>query len=121
MWHITKLQLKAELTLMTNLGQVCLSSNLITLHLVNGVGFESVCWEHLFFYWFQDHSLQVDNQHLKRSGILKRGRFKYQRQSLFFFFINQSYVPFCSCYSCFYRYYTKTVMSRIKFVTALLF
>ena len=49
MWNVATLQLKAGLKLITNLGQVCLFSNLITTQLFSdGVGFEFVSWEHLF-------------------------------------------------------------------------
>ena len=55
MWHVAALQLKAGLTPMTNLGQVCLFSNLITvLHLFNDVDFGiGVVGASLFFTGFK--------------------------------------------------------------------
>ena len=34
--------------------------------------FESVSWEHLFFYWFQGRNLLVDDQNFKRGGDIKK-------------------------------------------------
>ena len=34
--------------------------------------FESVSWEHLFFYWFQGRNLLVDDQNFKRGEDIKK-------------------------------------------------
>ena len=56
---------------MTNLGQVCLFSNLITILNQWCVGFGLVPWEQLFFYWF--HNLHGDVQDFKRGEYVKKG------------------------------------------------
>ena len=72
------LQLKAGLKLMINLGQVCLFSNLITMHLFSdGVGFEFVSGEHLFS---------------KGVGLSKRGKIKYQGVRVVFLFYQSKFM-----------------------------
>ena len=67
-WHIAALQLKDELTLMKNSGQVCFFSELITIYLLIGVGWVSVGETELVFYWFNGRNLMGDDQNCKRSG-----------------------------------------------------
>ena len=108
MLDVATLQLKAGLILITNSCQVCFPSDLITTHLFNDcMGFESVSRKHLNFYWFQGHKLLRNDQNIKRSEDFKKREDQTSRGSLFYFLSIKTYVTFCSCYSCFSRYYTK--------------
>ena len=118
-WHIATLQLKHRFTLMTNLGQVCLFSNLITTwnyctywcceFWLGAVGTS------LFFTGFKVVICWWMNKILKWVGISKRGGIMYQGGSLFLSI--KTYVTSCSCYS----YFSKKEMPTINLMTALLF
>ena len=56
--------------------------NLIT-H-VQMMGFESVTWKHIFFYWFQGRNLLVDDQNAKRGGDVKKSENQISRGILLF-------------------------------------
>ena len=88
-WHIATLQMKAGITLITNLGQVCLFSNLITIPVQ--------CCEFwvgntALFCWVQGRNLLGDDQNFKRGREAKKWENQISRgRSLFFFFINQNF------------------------------
>ena len=48
------------------------------------MGFESVSWEHLFFYWFQGRNLLVDDQNFKKGGDIKKREDQISRRESFF-------------------------------------
>ena len=95
-WHIAALQLKDELTLMKNSGQVCFFSELITIYLLIGVGWISVGGTQLVFYWFNGRNFMGDDQNCKRSGDNKKDN-QISKWKYFFLFyhskLSSHFVP----------------------------
>ena len=114
------LKVKVGLTLMANLGHLCLFSNLITIHIQWCDSWVSVVGT-AFFYWFQGHNLLGNDQNFKMGGSFKKVENQISSGESFSFLSIKTYITFCSCYSCFSRYYTKKEMPGIKLKTALLF
>ena len=121
MWLVATLELEAGFTLTKIFGPICFFSSLIT-HLFSDVGFGSVSWEHLFFYWFQGRNLLVHDQNFKRGWDIKKKEDQISRGKSFFPYLSiKTCVTFSSCYSCFSRYYLKMEMPRLKLMAALFF
>ena len=122
-WHIATLQVKAGLTLMMNLNQVCLFFNLITAPTqwcefwVSVVGIPFFTNFKVVIFWRMiRNSKGVGASNIK----YQIGRIKYQGGVFFYFLSVKTYVTFCSCHSFFSIYYTKREMARIKLMTVLL-
>ena len=97
-WHIATLQLKNELKLKTNLDQICLFSNLITI-LFKTVSFVLVSLEQSSFLLVQGRNLLGDDQNLKigMAGKSKRRRITDQGEgeAFFSFLLIKTFVTFC--------------------------
>ena len=72
---------------MTNLGQGCLFSNLITIP-VPGLGFGGVglVRRQLFYYWFKCRNLLGDDQNFKRGEDVKKGENQNIKGECFFLY-----------------------------------
>ena len=106
-------------TLMTNLGQVCIFSNLFSI-LVQWCGFWVGIMGTGFFYSFQYCNLLGDDQKFKRCGDVKKGEDQISKgvEKLFFFFISRN---FCHILILFLQICSKIEMPRITLMTTLLF
>ena len=112
MTHIAALQLKAGLTLITNLGQVCLFSDLITIPVQCCEFCVGVVGTQLFFtgfkveiYW-DDPNLKIGREVLKEENQISRGEpfFPFYQLKLLSHFVSVSPDT-----------YTKREIPRIKF------